>query len=258
MHCAGPRASCYFTHMRRWGWRWAICLAAGLWLAAPAGAPGRREARADEAKPPEKKSYIVAAMGDSLTDPRSHGGKYLEVLRKKCPGSRFDSYGVGGNMVNQMRKRFLRDVFGEREGAAPEPRPAYTHLLVLGGINDICSDESAQRTNDKIQADLGWMYRTARARGLQVVALTLPPWAGFTRYYNQRRARSTFEMNAWIRAQHTGGQVDALLDVYPLLSCGDPEHLCDRYGWPDKVHWSKAGHRVVGEALHRSIFSDCR
>lgn len=232
-------------------------MVAGLWWLAPAPGPNAGKAHADEAKDPERQSYVVAAMGDSLTDPRSHGGKYLEVLRKKCPASRFDSYGIGGNMVNQMRKRFLRDLFGEREGAPTEARPKYTHLIVLGGINDICSDESARRTNDKIQADLGWMYQTARERGLQVVALTLPPWAGFKRFYNSRRARSTFEMNEWIRAQRDGHRVDALLDVYPLLSCGDPEHLCDEYGWPDKVHWSRAGHRVVGEALHRSVFASC-
>src|SRR5210317_450497 len=50
------------------------------------------------AKPRPKRRYVVAAMGDSLTDPRSFGGKYLKLLRKRCPKSRFDSYGVGGQI----------------------------------------------------------------------------------------------------------------------------------------------------------------
>jgi lysophospholipase L1-like esterase len=209
------------------------------------------------AKEPKKRRYVVAAMGDSLTDPRSHGGKYLEHLRKRCPKSRFDSYGVGGNMVNQMRRRFVREIFPAKTKKKRAAKPTYTHLIVLGGINDICSDETAKRTNDKIEKDLAWMYAMGRERGLEVIALTLPPWAGFTRYYNRRRASSTFALNGWIKKQLANGKVDALLDVYPLLSCGRPEHLCDRFGWSDKVHWNKARHEVIGKALHSQVFSDC-
>ncbi|MCC6521126.1 MAG: hypothetical protein IT373_00560 [Polyangiaceae bacterium] len=226
-----------------------------------------------------RRRYAVAAMGDSLTDPKSHGGKYLELLRQRCPLSRFDSYGKGGNMVNQMRARFARDVFGDplpvAASAGPPvvavpvdplappgvaeggPRPAYTHALVLGGINDICSDETALRTNDQIETDLGAMYDLAHARGLSVVALTLPPWGGFKKFYNARRGRSTREINQWIRDQKALGKVDAVLDVYPLLSCGKPTELCESYGLKDHVHWSAKGHAVVGEALHRQVFSDC-
>lgn len=202
--------------------------------------------------------YVVAAMGDSLTDPKSHGGKYLDVLRERCPESRFDSYGVGGNMVNQMRKRFLRDVFGEVEGGDPLERPRYTHVLVLGGINDICSDESALRTNDKIKRDLTWMYEQTRAHGAKVYAINLPPWGGFERYYNPRRGRSTQDINRWLVEQRAAGTIDGLLDVYRLMSCGDPEYLCPDYGWKDQVHWNQKGHQVAGEALYDTFFRDCR
>jgi lysophospholipase L1-like esterase len=210
----------------------------------------------DEEAPP-KQAYVVAAMGDSLTDPKSQGGKYLEILRKKCPKSRFDSYGKGGNMVNQMRRRFARDVLGDPPDAEEPPKPKYTHLVLLGGINDICSDESAGRTNDKIKDDLSAMYGMAREHGMKVLALTLPPWGGFKKYYNPRRAASTFEINGWIRQQLDDGVVDGMLDVFPLLSCGEPEFLCETYGMRDRVHWSKKGHQVVGEALHAALFADC-
>ncbi|MBW2522857.1 MAG: SGNH/GDSL hydrolase family protein [Deltaproteobacteria bacterium] len=226
----------------------AITAAAG---ASPLAAPARAAT-----SPPTTRRYTVAAMGDSLTDPKSHGGKYLEVLRKRCPKSRFDSYGVGGQMVNQMRRRFARDVLGEPPDP-DEPKPKYTHVLILGGINDICSDRSARRTNDKIKRDLSAMYRMAQERDIEVIALTMPPWGGFKRYYNRRREASTLYLNQWIRAQVGAGTVDVIFDTYPIMSCGRPTHLCDRYGWPDRVHWNKEGHRVVGEALHRAVFADC-
>jgi lysophospholipase L1-like esterase len=162
-------------------------------------------------------------------------------------------------MVNQMRKRFMVEVLNKDGlGATVDPvKPRYTHVLILGGINDITSDETALRTNDKIEVDLSAMYRMAREAGMKVIAVTLPPWGGFKSWYNPRRGESTRRLNAWIQARLESGEVDHVFDVYPLLSCGDPEKLCEGYGWPDQVHWSKEGHRVVGEALHEQLFSDC-
>lgn len=218
---------------------------------------GSSDEPAPDAAPATKRRYAVAAMGDSLTDPKSHGGKYLDVLRRKCPESRFDSYGIGGNMVNQMRKRLLPHVFGEGTGKN-EQKPKYTHLLVLGGINDIISDETALRTNDKIKRDLSWMYAAAKERGLEVLAVTLPPWGGLKGWHNPRRQASTEDMNVWIRGAKERGEVDAVFDVYPLMSCGQPTFLCDAYAWPDGAHWTKKGHEVMGEALHAAHFADCR
>jgi hypothetical protein len=200
-----------------------------------------------------KRVYVVAAIGDSLTDPKSHGGKYLELLREACPKSRFDTYGKGGQMVNQMRKRFARDVLGEGE---KKEKPRYTHALVLGGIGDILSNETAGRTAEKIEGDLGAMYTMAKKRGVAVVALTLPPWGGASAY-NEARHTMSIEVSKWIRERSTAGAVDAVADIYPLLSCGEPAHLCGEYGWPDKLHWNAKGHAVVGKALRASVFSNC-
>lgn len=209
--------------------------------------------------PAKRRTYVVAAMGDSLTDPRSFGGKYLDVLRRRCPGSRFDSYGVGGQMVNQMRRRFARDVLGQPPDEE-HPKPRYSHVIMLGGLNDIFSDESAGRTNDKIKKDLHAMFRMAKDGELAVVAVTLPPWAGFKRFHNRRRQASTLRINRWLRRQvgRRGGKVDVVVDAYPLLSCGRPAFLCKPYALKDQVHWSKKGHEVIGQALFRRVFSDCR
>ncbi len=214
-------------------------LALGLLLAAPA-------ARSDS-----QTRYVVGAIGDSLTDEKVGGGKYLAFLREKCPGSTFIAKGKGGEMVNQMRKRFARVLFAKSE-------PAYTHILVMGGVNDLYSDQTAHRTPAKIESDLTTMYQTAREHEAKVIAVTVAPWGGFSRYWTAKRQGDTDTLNEWIRAQPASGKVDHVIDAATILQ-GDPrEKLCEGCAMKDGLHWTKAGHDKLGEALFQQIFSDCR
>lgn len=200
--------------------------------------------------------FVVAAIGDSLTDFAANGGLYLRYLKERCPESRFDGYGKGGEMVNQMRRRFVRDVFGrEGEGAAK-----YTHVIVFGGVNDLYSDVTAKRTVAKIEGDLTAMYAAAREHGAKVVAVTVTPWGGFTRYFNESRARTTDELNRWIVGEGQRGAVDYAIDAHPLLSCGEPSRLCERYAVPfkDGLHFGPEGHKRLAEALAEGVFRGCR
>jgi lysophospholipase L1-like esterase len=191
--------------------------------------------------------YRLVAMGDSLTDTKAGGGQFLSYLAKKCPGSRFESKGKGGQMVNQMRRRFARDALGKD----------HSHVLIFGGVNDLYSDETAGRTVAKITGDLAAMYEAARARGLKVVALTVAPWGGF-KHFTPRRAETTRQLNAWILQQKEEGKIDAVLATGPVLSCGDDDRLCPGLGRKDGLHLTAAGQEKLGEALHRQVFSDCR
>lgn len=203
----------------------------------------------------KKQKVTVAAIGDSLTDAKSHGGGYLDYLRKKCPKSRFDNHGKGGQMVNQMRKRFAADVLGE---GVPD-KPAYTHVIVFGGVNDLYSDQTAGRTPEKIESDLLRMYKAAKAKNMRVVALTVAPWGGFKKYFNTSRKKATAEVNKWIGAQVAAKNVDHVVDAFALLSCGDVDKLCPKFAEPfkDGLHFGPAGHEVLGKALHEKVFSDC-
>jgi lysophospholipase L1-like esterase len=217
-------------------------------------------AAASAATPPDatgSRRYRVAALGDSLTDPRSHGGKYLDYLRERCPMSRFDSHGKGGDMVNQMRRRLESDVFGNAADAGLGPNP-YTHVIVFGGVNDLLSDQTAGRTPRKITADLSAIYASARNHGARVVAITVAPWGG-NPDFNASRGEAMREVNQWIVEQLSSGGVDDVVDSVPLLSCGDPQRLCARHGGPfkDGLHFGAEGHNALGEALHRQVFGDC-
>ncbi len=199
-----------------------------------------------------RQAYVIAALGDSLTDKKSHGGGYLDYVAKRCPKSRVENYAKGGFMVNQMRRRFDRMIL-------PQPPGTFTHLVVFGGVNDLYSDLTAGRTPQKISRDLLHIYQSAHERGMKVVAITVSPWGGFERYYNARRGESTHELNRWIRAQLAAKTVDYLVDSYPLLSCGDSERLCPDYqgSFKDGLHFGAKGHAVLGEALYELVFADC-
>ena len=161
-------------------------------------------------------------------------------------------------MVNQMRRRFARDVLGQ--GLKPGSKPKYTDVIIFGGVNDLYSDLTAKRTPKKIERDLTRMYEMAHEHHIRVIAVTVSPWGGFKRYYNQRRGCATLQVNAWIRSRLAVGVVDAVVDSYPLLSCGDPERLCDKYVKPfgDGLHFGAEAHEKLGKAMYDAAFRDCR
>jgi lysophospholipase L1-like esterase len=208
---------------------------------------------ASAAGPPARRRYAVAAIGDSLTDPKSHGGKYLETLQRLCPKSSFVSFGKGGNMVNMMRKRFVRDLYSPREDGTT---PSYTDVIILGGLGDILSNETAGRTAQKVGEDILLMVGEAKARGARVLVLQLPPW-GTHSAFDTARAKMTHDVSTMIASWVEDKRIDGTLATRPLLQCGNVEVLCKEYGWKDGIHWSAAGHEVVGKALHELHFGDC-
>jgi lysophospholipase L1-like esterase len=231
-------------------------------LAQPVEAPAAADPTppAASAVPPEPSSgqgtaqrrrYRVLALGESITDQRVGGGGYLRHLARACPMSRFEHFGRGGDMVNQMRRRFEQEY--------PPLRGQYDTLIVYGGVNDLYSDLTAGRTNELIEADLSAIYQAAKDQGLTVVAITVSPWGGFRRYFNEQRSRSTRLLNSWILGTAPSGQTDAVVDSYGILSCGDPERLCPKYetNSHDGLHPGPEGHALLGQALLERAFPDC-
>jgi lysophospholipase L1-like esterase len=177
-----------------------------------------------------------------LTDAKSGGGRYLANVEASCKCA-VENLGKGGDMVNQMQQRFLAHL---------RSTPVrYDIVVIFGGVNDLYSNETAHRTNDRIQRDLAAMYRAARDHGAQVVAFTVAPWGGFRRWYTPTRGENTRELNAWIRDAPARGMVDVVVDAYALLSCGSPERLCDHFARPfrDGLHFGPDGHAKLGAAL---------
>jgi lysophospholipase L1-like esterase len=152
-------------------------------------------------------------------------------------------------MVNQMRRRFPAQV-------AADGSDHYTHVIVFGGVNDLYSDLTAHRTNEKIQSDLRQIYERARGAGAEVVAIGVAPWGGFTKYWNERRESNTIALNRWM-AEQVGRSVDHYVDAHALLGCGSK--LCPEYFAPfrDGIHFGPKAHEKLGRALHEKVFQNC-
>jgi lysophospholipase L1-like esterase len=205
----------------------------------PAQAPGTRAPSS------------VLILGDSLADEAVGGGGFVRLLRQRCPSVRFDNRAKGGFMVNQMRKRLETQVLPEGN--------AYSHAIVFGGVNDLYSDKTANRTLARIESDLSHIYAALKQRGIDVIAITVAPWGGFSQWFTPERGQNTLALNAWILAQPAEGAVAQVLDAYPLLSCGVSTHLCPALSAPHKdgLHFGKQGHQKLGEALYELAFRGC-
>jgi lysophospholipase L1-like esterase len=205
-----------------------------------------------EGKPPQRR-YVVAALGDSITDAHSGGGGYLKELERACPESVFHNFGKGGDMTNQMRRRWVLTIQSQAKSLG------LTTLLVYGGVNDLYSDQSANRKNARIEEDLSEIYNSARKLGLEVIAVTVSPWGGFSKYFNPRRGDNTLLLNSWIMGQVGSGLVDKAIDSYSLLSCGDRTRLCPDYQsrFQDGLHPGAKGHKLLGKKLLEEAFFDC-
>jgi len=201
-----------------------------------------------------KRRFVSAALGDSITDKKSGGGGFLAHAQSACPESTFLNFGKGGDMTNQMLRRLKSDIL---------PRVASDKidtLIVFGGVNDLYSDLTAGRKNEVIERDLSAIYALGREAGLRVIAITVSPWGGFSKYWNPRRGENTKLLNSWILGLEANNKVDLVVDSFPLLSCGQPDVLCPEYEKPhqDGLHPGPEGHAVLGKKLVTIAFPDCR
>lgn len=193
----------------------------------------------------------VLVLGDSLTDEKVGGGGFVKILRERCSKVTFENRAKGGFMVNQIRKRLEAEVLPEGK--------TYSHAIVFGGVNDLYSDQTANRTLGRIEGDLARIYADLKAHDVAVIAITVTPWGDFKRWFTPERGQNTLTLNAWIQAQPSAGAIDAVVDAYPLMSCGDPQRLCPELAAPHKdgLHFGKLGHEKLAQALLAGPFQTC-
>ena len=143
---------------------------------------------------------VVAALGDSLSDPRSSGRKVPRLpARALSKVAASTATAKAATWSIRCGAGSPSDVFGGNADAALA-RVDYTHVIVFGGVNDLLSDKTAGRTPRKISDDLAAIYAAAREHGARVIAITVAPWGGNPEY-NPSRAAATREVNRFINEQ---------------------------------------------------------
>jgi len=147
---------------------------------------------------------------------------------------------ASGNFVFPGLLQMLQASEGQAALAASK------NMVVLIGTNDIASGRSAE-TIFKTITDI---WALGKARGVRVIALTIPPakgYSGFASNFDAINAKRK-NINASILAS---GIPDAVIDQDKLLgSPGDPDRLASAFDGGDHLHPRKDAH---GAALTTAL-----
>jgi lysophospholipase L1-like esterase len=191
---------------------------------------------------------VVVALGDSITrgdrtsDDRDQ--RYPDHLQRRLLAAGLAdtvvlNAGVGGNRLlgplfgPTMAERFTRDVV-----------PEATHLLLMGGLNDIGMGASA----GDIAASLFALACRAQERGLLPILGTLTPIMASVHEMFQAPAKEDARraVNQAITGQRDWPVVDF---ATALADPDDPTRLAAAFDSGDGVHPGDAGARALAEAV---------
>lgn len=181
---------------------------------------------------------IVAAIGDSITV-----GSYVAELRTLCKDSKIkNSDGAQDSSQQTVAKqkeegkrgdylsyngKFTKNMVADFEKAIATD--SFDTVIILGGTNDIVGGGSP--SVESVKNNLKSMYDAAHAKGLRVVALTVPP-AGGNDKMNSAKQAVLEEVNTWIMSE---APVDIRVNAYAALE--DPDNPgAQREGMVDGMH----------------------
>ncbi|GAB3965883.1 SGNH/GDSL hydrolase family protein [Actinoallomurus acanthiterrae] len=198
-------------------------------------------------------SPVVIAFGDSIT--RGDGTsddldqRYPDHLQRRLLAAGRDGVvlnaGIGGNRLlgplfgPTMPERFGRDVLG-----APEA----THVVIMGGINDIGMGSTA----DDITAALFALARRAQEHGIQPVLGTLTPIMGSV--YEMFRADGNEDVRRAVNQAIIGQRDWPVADFAARLAApDDPTRLTPAFDSGDGVHPGDAGAGALAAAVDLNL-----
>ncbi|GAB2870002.1 SGNH/GDSL hydrolase family protein [Actinoallomurus bryophytorum] len=198
---------------------------------------------------------VVVALGDSIT--RGDGTsadrdqRYADHLQRRLlaaglEGAAVLNAGIGGNRLlgplfgPTMTERFARDVLGV---------PEATHVLIMGGLNDLAMGSPA----DDITGALFALARRAQRHGVQPILGTVTPMMGSV--YEMFRADGNEEARRAVNQAITGQRDWHVADFAAALADpDDPTRLAAAFDSGDGVHPGDAGARALAETVDLDLF----
>jgi lysophospholipase L1-like esterase len=124
--------------------------------------------------------------------------------------------------------------------------PYPPRVFVLSGINDIIAGTSAVATF----AILSTLYAEAKAAGVNVVAMTHPPFGNYVSWSAPKQAE-LIALNALVMAS---ADVDVKVDLYAVMGqSGTPEDLDAAYDSGDGLHPNDAGTAFMAAAVATAL-----
>jgi lysophospholipase L1-like esterase len=197
---------------------------------------------------------VVIAFGDSITrgdgtsDDRDQ--RYPDHLQRRLLAAEIEGVvlnaGIGGNRLlgplfgPTMPERFARDVLGI---------PEATHVVIMGGLNDIAVGSTA---GDMTEALFG-LARRAQERGVQPILGTITPMMGSV--YETFRADGNEDVRQAVNQAITGQRDWPVADFAARLAApDDPTRLAPAFDSGDGVHPGDAGARALAETVNLDLF----
>ncbi|MCO5974574.1 GDSL-type esterase/lipase family protein [Actinoallomurus soli] len=199
---------------------------------------------------------VVIAFGDSIT--RGDGTtvdrdqRYPDHLQRRLLATGIKdavvlNAGIGGNRLlgplfgPTMTERFARDVFGV---------PEATHVVIMGGLNDIAMGAAASDITEALFA----LARRAEERGVQPILGTLTPL--MSSVYEMFQADGNEDVRQAVNRAITAQRDWPVADFAARLAApDDPARLAPAFDSGDGVHPGDAGARAAAEAVDPSLFT---
>lgn len=172
----------------------------------------------------------ILAIGDSIT---ANTASYVNQLNTKCQNQiNFEKIAEDGKQTSWMLQN-LQNKTGIREN--------FSYMVVLGGINNIDGVSG-------IKNNLTEIYKIGKDNGLKVIAITIPPYYGWSTW-TQQRHENILTVNAWIKEQKTAGKIDSVVDYFSVAVSADGITAKPELTSSDHLHPTAAGHTVIAKMI---------
>ena len=215
---------------------------------------------------------VIAALGDSITDgdqvtgaePVDLNARYTNFLAEYIlrandlhpNGYRYATVVNLGISGNQMGSDFLGESAQARLNRDVLTQTGVTHVLVLGGINDIglpvLLGAPAGASAAHLIAAHQQIAARARVAGLTAIGLTLPPsGTSVLPGYGMGAVEPARQgLNAWMR---TSGAYDFVVDIDAVLRDRDDATRMHQLLTADGLHPNAEGYREMAKAIYRAL-----
>jgi lysophospholipase L1-like esterase len=207
-----------------------------------------------------RRPHVVVALGDSTTGgfgstpdtDRRWTDRLAERLVAKKTAVSVVNAGIGGNRLlhdfigPNALSRFDRDVLSQS---------GVTHVVVVIGINDFGLPggrklPQEEVTPEQMATGLRQLISRAHARGVKILAGTLPPFGPIPDrpgYYSETSAAKRDALNQWIRSNR---EFDGFIDFDAALrDPKDPKNLLPAFDSGDHLNPNDDGYKAMADAV---------